>query len=217
MFEKILMKILDFLFPAHEGVKKIEGMGAGDLVRLLPASTPSMDAKLAHADTTTIFSYSDERVKKLVWEIKYYRNQKITDTVGALIAEKIIDATSSLPGEKFFLVPIPLTRERLRERGYNHTELLAKASLTYLPKNFELAADFLKKVRHTPKQSSIESRDKRFLNIAGAFTVPRPEFLQDKHIQLIDDVVTTGATTAEAKRVLISAGAKTVRIFAIAH
>lgn len=217
MYQKILKTALEFLFPAEESVRKIESMAAEDLVRLLPTSNAADDIKSAPADTTTVFSYSDERVKHLVWEIKYYRNQKITDTVGVLIAEKIIDATSSLPGENFFLVPIPLTRERLRERGYNHTELLAKAILTHLPKSFKLASDFLKKTRHTPKQSSIENRHERFSNIAGAFAVPRPEFLQNKHILLIDDVVTTGATTAEAKRVLISAGAKTVHIFAVAH
>lgn len=215
---------LEFLFPADESVRAIENTSSDELLRTLPASE-------ALDEISTLFAYSDERVKNLVWEIKYYRNQKITDSVGALLAEKIKaeinpqqkphSASRSdshlAPAEQFFLAPIPLTSRRLRERGYNHTELLAKSILKNLPENFTLATDILKKIRHTPKQSSIENREERFTNIVGAFEVSKPELVRNQNILIIDDVVTTGATVNEAKRVFLSAGAKSMRTFAVAH
>lgn len=213
MHQKILTNVLEFLFPAKGNIRKIENTSSEDLLRLLPTSEST-------TDTTTLFTYADERVKHLVWEIKYYRNEKITSIVGKLLAQKIEEKVKRAEKtEAYYLVPIPLTAKRLRERGYNHTELLAKAILKYMPENFELAALFLKKIRHTPKQHSIENREDRFINIAGAFEVPVPQrgAVKDAHILIIDDVVTTGATVSEAKCVLLSAGAKSVHIFAIAH
>ena len=56
---------LDFLFPASDSIKKIEQTSAAELMRTLPRSEPS------HTDVCTLFAYRDEKVKHLVWEIKY--------------------------------------------------------------------------------------------------------------------------------------------------
>lgn len=214
--------LLDFLFPADETVKMSEDVSADELKRRLPPSEPIRE------DTAAVFAYGDERVKNLVWEIKYYRNAKITETVGTLIAEKIKEKNGQLDGRvfqsarifsdrQFLLVPVPLTSRRLRERGFNHTELIAKSVLKNLSGNFALAPNILRKIRHTPKQSSIENRGKRFRNIVGAFEVSEPRLVAGKNIIVIDDVVTTGATVAEAKRALFAAGARSVSAFAVAH
>ncbi len=214
--------LLDFLFPAGESVKTFENVSVDEFKRRLPPSEP------INENVAAVFAYSDERVKHLVWEIKYYRNTKIADAVGSLIAEKMIGGKIS--AEKFgwktsdwqfLVVPIPLTSRRLRERGFNHTELIAKSVLKNLPRNlrvnFALAPEILRKIRHTPKQSSIENREKRFQNIVGAFEVAEPHLVAGKNIVVIDDVITTGATVSEAKRALFEAGAKSVRAFAVAH
>lgn len=214
--------LLDFLFPVEESVRTLENVSANELERLLPPSEP------INEDAVAVFAYNDERVKRLVWEIKYYRNAKIAETVGALIAEKIKEKIGQSGGQifqstrifsdrQFFLVSVPLTSRRLRERGFNHTELIAKSVLKNLPENFALAPDILKKIRHTPKQSSIENRERRFQNIVGAFEVSEPRLVAGKNIIVIDDVITTGATVTEAKRALFEAGAKSVRAFAVAH
>src|SRR3989344_3791317 len=187
--------LLDFLFPADESVKIFENVSADEFKRRLPPSEPIVNNGVTGA--TTLFAYSDERVKRLVWEIKYYRNIKIAEIVGALIAEKIEEELAGklgknigekiwqtdgrqsdrrfFPDEQILVVPVPLTSRRLRERGFNHTELIAKSVLKNLPGNlpgnsaakFALAPDILIKIRHTPKQSSIENRGKRFQNIVG--------------------------------------------------
>lgn len=214
--------LLDFLFPAGETIKRFENISADELKRRLPPSEP------INEDTVAVFAYSDERVKRLVWEIKYYRNSKIAETVGVLIAEKIKEKIGQSDGQvfqgtrifsdgQFLLVPVPLTSRRLRERGFNHTELIAKSVLKNLPENFALAPDILRKIRHTPKQSSVENRERRFRNIVGAFEVSEPRLVAGKNVIVIDDVITTGATVAEAKRALFAAGARSVSAFAVAH
>ncbi len=216
-------QVLGFLFPSEESVRKFEAAPAEELVKILPASEPIQTVNKVRIQANALFAYSDEGVKNLVWEIKYYRNEKIADVVGELIAERIKKVLIQIYGERgfsveqFFLVPIPLTNRRLRERGFNHTVMLAQSILKYLPENFELAGSFFEKIRHTPKQSSIEDRIQRFENIVGAFRVPNPESVIGKNIIIIDDVITTGATVAEAKNVLENAGVRNVQIFAIAH
>ena len=204
--------ILEILFPTAETIKRLAKKSKSELMLEL---TPS---KNIDPETTALFAYTDEKVKYLIWEIKYYQNQKMSELVGQLLAEKILKNLGDLrKSEKFFLIPIPLTKKRLRERGYNHTEMLAKSILRNLPENFSLIKDLLQKTRHTPKQNSIEDREKRFKNIAGAFSVANSNQVRGENILLIDDVITTGATIHEAKQALVSAGAKTVRAFAIGH
>ena len=102
---------------------------------------------------------------------------------------------------------VPLSRRRLRERGYDQAELLAKLIAKHLGQS---PVRLLKKQRDTPPQSKTGSVEKRRANIAGAYACLRPKLVQGKRILLVDDIVTTGATLSEAARVLKKAGAKEV-------
>lgn len=102
---------------------------------------------------------------------------------------------------------VPLSRRRLRRRGYDQAELLAKLIAKHLGQS---PVRLLKKQRDTPPQSKTGSVEKRRANIAGAYACLRPELLQGKQVLLVDDIVTTGATLSEAARVLKKAGAKEV-------
>lgn len=209
--------LVDFLFPASDSAKSFENVSVEEWLRLLPKSETIKEDAGGNGRDSALFAYKDERVKHLIWEIKYHRNQKIADIAGMLLADKIRKNLAGESADRFFLTPIPLTEKRLRERGFNHTGFIAKSVLKNLPENFCLAENILTKIRHTQKQNSIETRDDRFKNIAGAFGVPEPKSARGKDILLIDDVITTGATVGEAKRVLLSAGAKSVRAFAVGH
>lgn len=102
---------------------------------------------------------------------------------------------------------VPLSRRRLRRRGYDQAELLAKLIAKHLGQS---PVRLLKKQRDTPPQSKTGSVEKRRANIAGAYACLRPELVQGKQVLLVDDIVTTGATLSEAARVLKRAGAKEV-------
>jgi ComF family protein len=205
---------LDFLFPADEMVENIRDLPADELASRLPASEDNLSG------TNSLFAYSDESVKHLVWEIKYHKNEMLAETVGAILARSI-SAQFAGQEDTFLVVPIPQTKQRLRERGFHHTKLIAESIVEHLPANFVLADDILKKVRSTPKQSSIENRQERFENIIGAFAVNESPgtvtCLTGKNIILVDDVITTGATVSEARRVLELAGIRSIFAWAIAH
>ena len=74
----------------------------------------------------------------------------------------------------------------------------------------------LKKIRHNRRQSGIRSEAQRRANVLGAYRVLRPEEVRGKRILLLDDVLTTGATSGECARMLLTAGAKEVHCAVIA-
>ncbi len=106
------------------------------------------------------------------------------------------------------IIPIPLSRKRLRQRGYNQSELLGKFLSDKL--SVKISSNVLYKTRETISQVEIKDRSKRLKNLQGAFEVKNPETIKNKSVILIDDIITTGATMAEASRVLKKAGAKKV-------
>src|SRR5438552_1337640 len=123
-------------------------------------------------------------------------------------------------GDAAWLVPVPLGRQRLRERGYNQSERLARA----LARRWRRpVVDLLTRVRETATQTAL-TPEARLANVAGAFHVrngecgvrseraPANSALRIPHspLVLVDDVFTTGATLAEAARALEQAGARTV-------
>lgn len=109
------------------------------------------------------------------------------------------------------LVPVPLHTRRLKERGFNQALLLAQA----FPEK-PLAREALIRVRHTLPQTGLNPKERRE-NVRKAFAVPRPEEVKGKHILMVDDVYTTGATVRECARVLFKAGAKEVNVLTVAR
>lgn len=102
---------------------------------------------------------------------------------------------------------VPLSRRRLRKRGYDQAELLARL---VSENRGESCARLLKKLRDNPPQSKTGSAEKRRANAAGAYACIKPELVKGKRLLLIDDIVTTGATFSECAGVLKAAGAAEV-------
>ncbi|MFZ0545462.1 MAG: ComF family protein, partial [Candidatus Promineifilaceae bacterium] len=110
------------------------------------------------------------------------------------------------------VVPIPLHAARQRERGYNQSELLARALEHEL--NWQVEPAALKRVRRTRPQVGLNMAERQ-TNVQGAF-VAEPTFIMGKDILLVDDVRTTGATLVAAANVLLAAGAKSVSAYCLA-
>ena len=89
------------------------------------------------------------------------------------------------------IIPMPLHPKRLRERGYNQSEYIARglSEITGIP----IDTTHVTRVRNTPKQA-LQNGDERRTNVADAFAVNQPEQLYNKHILLVDDLITTGET-----------------------
>ncbi|MBI5047628.1 MAG: ComF family protein [Deltaproteobacteria bacterium] len=112
------------------------------------------------------------------------------------------------------IVPVPLHKTRLKERGFNQSLLLARG----LARIYNLPMDYLnlKRIRATDHQVNLKGKD-RLVNVKGAFAVEDRDAFKDKKVLLIDDVYTTGATISECSKVLKKAGAKDVNILTLAR
>ncbi|BAH38722.1 hypothetical protein GAU_1680 [Gemmatimonas aurantiaca T-27] len=111
--------------------------------------------------------------------------------------------------ERAAVVPMPLSAQRLRERGYNQAEKLARALSPHW--RIPLWSDVLLRARHTRSQVRLTPSE-RTTNVSGAFAVPesRRATLRGQHIILVDDVVTTAATLNAAARALLDGGARII-------
>ena len=109
---------------------------------------------------------------------------------------------------------VPLSRKRLRSRGYDQAKLLSEgfAASAGLP-----CEELLKKIRNTAPQSGTDSRAERKSNIKNAYRTVQEEKIVGKSILLMDDIVTTGATLSECAQALKRAGAKQVRALTLAR
>lgn len=102
---------------------------------------------------------------------------------------------------------VPVSKKRLRERGYDQAELLCRAVADELGVT---PVPLLVKHRHTRAQSASGSAEKRKANIAGAYMLVPEADIQDHRILLIDDIITTGSTVSECARTLGYGGADRV-------
>jgi ComF family protein len=144
----------------------------------------------------------DGVVRRAVHQLKYQNLRALAGLLAQLLSEYLL--TNPLPGE--VLVPVPLHPQRLRERGYNQSRLLAGelGKLAGLP----VVDDCLVRERHSLPQARTASVAERRGNVAGAFACRYR--LEGGPVILIDDVATTGATLDACARALKEAGAASV-------
>lgn len=113
------------------------------------------------------------------------------------------------------VIPMPLSKKRMAERGFNQVEPLARAVAERM--GIEYRDDILLKSRHTPPQSRFQERERRRENVRGAFKVENRSSISGLNLLLVDDVLTTGATASEAARTLLEAGAASVYVLTLAR
>lgn len=160
------------------------------------------------ADVTAVWYYEKD-VRSSILRYKFRNARSYAQPFGRLTAMRIL---RDLP-QADAVTWVPVSARRLRERGYDQVELLARAAAEEL----ELPClGLLKKVRDNKPNSSLETAGERAANVLGAYAARNTEELKDKRIVLLDDIITTGATASECARVLRTAGAKEVYCAAIA-
>ncbi len=170
--------------------------------------------KICHKDAPYLLgaagAYDDELLRALIHALKFQGITGAATPLAGILVEYIARLGMDLSG--FVVVPIPLSAQRARSRGFNQSALIARpfAEALRLPLDERLLARIL----HRKPQSDTEDIAERKENIKGCFALAHGADAQNKKIILVDDVTTSGTTFAEAARVLKDAGAK--KIFALA-
>ncbi len=211
--------LLDLVAPERKDFAIIKKLDEESIVALPPAQ-PVDDMSWV----TALFRYRNPSVRAIIWELKYRGTTLPLEHVGKLLYEEMLSVVSDIvlfeADARFLLIPIPISAERRRERGYNQSEYIARAVVACDTEHLLLyAPQWFEKIRDTASQSHSASRAERLRNLAGCFAVNAHarENLVGAYVFLVDDVVTTGSTLAHARTTLLAAGARDVFAFTIAH
>jgi ComF family protein len=149
-------------------------------------------------------------IAKAIQALKFNDRYRLSRPLGELMKQFAVEYMDV--GTYDWVVPVPLHRVRLRDRGYNQSRLLATEIMPAFY-NAQLSED-LKRIRPTRTQSKVVGK-MRADNVRGAFAVAGDPF-SDARVLLVDDVVTSGGTVCECARTLLRAGAARVDVFAAA-
>ena len=222
---KWISDFLDFIFPRHCIVcGELLSSGEKDICINCLVSLPLVD-ELKRAEIEKVFwgivqveraaSYMYYRkgspYNRLLHNLKY----KERPGVGVRLA---VAAANELAPTGFFdgielIVPLPLSKKKMRRRGYNQCDYIAEgiSKVTGIP----IAKGCVQRTVANETQTH-KNRDERWRNVQGIFAVNEVEALRGRHVLLVDDVLTTGATLASCAATLVAAGCR-VSVFTLAY
>lgn len=170
------------------------------------AQTPAFDRCFTFADYSEPWNH-------LIAAFKYWQRVELAGCLAGGLGRALVAGLALRPD---WVLPVPLSRERLCERGYNQAFELARRLAT--EHGLATSATLLQRYRDTPHQTGM-TRGQREQNLRDAFWVDDPGGLRlgGAHVALVDDVLTTGATANAAARALRRAGAGAVDVWVVAR
>lgn len=196
-----LVHILDIIFPPSDDALIVRALKVEKILML----------KELHIifGVYVCASFSHKELRMCIHEAKFHHNMRAIAYLGALLQTELKNFDNHV------IIPIPLSKKRLRERGHNQVTSVIRAACT--DKNYDLLlTNVLIRPKDTRPQTEL-TKDERMLNIKNAFEVVRPEKITGRNIVIIDDVVTTGATLHAAKSACEKHSPKTITLLALAH
>ena len=171
----------------------------------------NMDHYFAQGFTCLMYGLYE---KELLWAFKYGKQGYLGEKLGEILKDRL-EPEFEKGLNIDVIIPVPIHKKKLRQRGFNQAELMAKP----LSKAWGLVFDkkALIRTKSTSAMSSLDPLERR-ANVAGAFVIDKGQegVVKDKSILLVDDVYTTGSTVDECSRVLLDAGAKDVYVLTLA-
>lgn len=151
------------------------------------------------------------KVQNMLHELKYKGNNEVGIKAGSLMG-KDLNKTEQYQNIDF-IIPVPLHPKKFKKRGYNQSEEIAKGLAKSM--NVPLDTKLLTRGVFTETQTK-KSRFNRWQNVEDVFVVNNYEALVGKHVLLVDDVITTGATIEACAQKLIAAGVQKISVVSIA-
>lgn len=150
----------------------------------------------------------ERAVRDVFLRLKFHGASELAEPLGGLLAQC---AAEQLSGEFDTVTWVPVSRKRLRKRGYDQSELLARSACRLWDTQ---PTRLLRKLSNNPAQSSLNDVSARKANVTGVYEAVGD--VSGKRILLIDDICTTGSTLSEGARILMDAGAESVVCAAVA-
>lgn len=209
-----LEMLFEIVFPKKRHSAAIEQSGV-----LMIARQREMVQYKGHL---ALLPYNSASVKHFLYAIKYERHRASIVAAADILREHIYDEIQemeSVQNMQYALCTIPMTEERRMRNGYNHLHAILDVFYRCLSGGMPSIQDergVLIWTRHVARQSRLQHRADRLINVSGAMTTAKQPLLHTTYF-VIDDITTTGATLAEARRALIANGAHTVITLALAH
>jgi ComF family protein len=162
--------------------------------------------------TSFLYFTKSSLLQHLVHQFKYNGRVEIGQFIGRRMGEALREASRFENVDA--LVPLPLYASRERKRGYNQSRVLCEgiAEIMQVPVLKNVVAR-----RTATETQTHKTRTERWANIAGRFELLQPEAIRGKHILLVDDVITTGATLEACGQELMAAGDMRLSIFTMAY
>ncbi len=149
-------------------------------------------------NTTSLFIFQkDSLVQNLIHNLKYRGQENISTELGIWLGKELQQNTEYKAID--IVIPVPLHPRRLRERGFNQVEKFGKEIAMNLDANY---IDYILKKKSYNKKQSKHGRRTRWLNTSETFGVQNESLLINKHILIVDDIITTGATLEACINVL---------------
>ena len=165
----------------------------------------------------TAYGSYDSGLRELIHLLKYNQVRPAANVLGRMLVEAMEDLHPLFTASEILVVPVPLHSRKLRQRGFNQSELIARAALKLKSVGqLRLSAAVLERPRETKSQIGL-SRHQRRENIRGAFVVAKPLEVKGREVLVVDDVFTTGTTVSECARILRRAGASRVFVATVAR
>lgn len=152
---------------------------------------------------------NSERVRTIIEKIKYKNQPYIAQELGIKVGQKLKDILPHID----YIVPIPLHPKKQKERGYNQSYFFAKG--LSIAMQTPLNNKVLIRTKHSTSQTK-KTRTERYTNIQDVFKCIQHNLIEKKHLLVVDDVITTGATIVSAGQELINKSGCTISILTIA-
>jgi ComF family protein len=156
----------------------------------------------------------DFPIDSLIARFKHQAKWPLGRLMGELLAQSLQHHFNEGLEPPDALVPVPLANRRLRQRGFNQASMLAR----WLSATLKIPCEeqLLRRVQDTPAQQALDARARR-RNLRQAFAITPDAVLGNRHLALVDDVLTTGATAQALARLLLDAGAARVDVYCLAR
>lgn len=203
IMRSFLHTLIDALFPPSPNALFVRST--------TPETLLAQYAPRSIGGITALTEYRTPLMRALIHEAKFHMNERAITLLGTLLAHHL----TTIGATHAHIIPIPLARKRLRERGYNQVARIVALAQALVPAPLPNTT-LLTKIHETAPQTTL-TRSERLSNLAGAFAVGTHALSLDTPLIICDDITTTGSTLEEAGRALRTAGFTHITLLALAH